>query len=1296
MRNAAKGPKKRVQVGPSDVEKEKAATRGEEAPKGPSKKQQKYYSYDYFKEWDKFDVDKEIERIEEEEKKQTEYRSFSKKSADFESPEEVHDPLTTYKIDEMTPLEKRVAAKREKEKGNECMKAAETNAAVGFYSKALELVPGDHLVLGNRAQAYIGIKCYYQAELDCDLALSIEPSYAKARYRRAVAREEQGKLEEAKEDYDELLKEQPDHTLGQQKRAVLEVKLRKKRAAEEAKRKEEEERRRYDSAPRKKIQIQELDDEEDDDGMDAEALKKAREAVKQKQEDKTPPRSNGSRFTDVTNELTNTESDEAKSRRLKSSAETNILKLQAARKEKELGNNCFKAKDLAGAVRHYSRGLDLLPADDSEERHLILCNRALVLLQQDKTAEAESDCSEAIKANATWGKAWHRRGIAKAKVGRLDEALEDLEQALKLEPNSKSTIDEIKNVRNKQLAQSRTPAAGKMRVQIEEVETDSEDDDVVVINSPGSKNKPGPQGDKDTDSSPQNGPGAAAKKVQIIEEDDDSDNEMLQVGRGAASEGEGEVMDDEEAVSVAPSGARSSGGSKPVAIEEVSDDEDEAHQPAAESKNASMPPEAPGAGKAAKKVAIEEVDSEEEEGELMEDSASVSKAPSAAVGKMSVAAASPKIVLIEEDDSDEDEPEKASAAPAELPPAAVVAKRTAWEETPDVDVAKVRAAKKIKEEADNAFKNAMFEKGAALYSKALEALGCDEDTAPEQTVCCLNRAACNLQVREYGQVIADCGQVLDWDPENVKAYLRRGLAYEGSGRFNKAAADMREALSIEFASGGLTALGTKAKECLERCKKAEPDLRAIPIPTRVRITPPAHRPAPVKQECATASVAVNSVGAERLGASGKNFIAADAFSGSTPGYVFKKGDLGLGYYKDPAAGAKVAAGGEEEEDIRIIMDQTGVDRARAAAALNEHKEAAGAILAIEDEKEGKPPAAAAAASKAAAEAAEKPPPSAAEKLKAAHCAEAEDHKNKGNLAFKAGKYRSAIMHYSAAIDLDDANATYYTNLAAAHNVLKDYENGLKMAIAARKADPKYVKGIYRHAQALQGLGKLREALAAYEEGLALMPDSAQMAEGRTQVCKAIRDSESSELNAIAKLKALKEQEEKQKAAHAQQPPAATKSVAAPPIAAAGVGGAPQGPVGAAGASESGPKSGAEIKKALRNMRKDMVGLFQMMVQCAPAQLPKLLKSGLEEEELVPIIRSLAEHGVAAAPQQSFELLRGLADVPRVAIVLAMLDRKDTKMLEALLLRLHPSKASEAGLVTYDVEAWANLRKALGV
>ena len=177
--------------------------------------------------------------------------------------------------------------------------------------------------------------------------------------------------------------------------------------------------------------------------------------------------------------------------------------------------------------------------------------------------------------------------------------------------------------------------------------------------------------------------------------------------------------------------------------------------------------------------------------------------------------------------------------------AAPVARRAAWEETPGVDVAQMRAARNFKEEADEAWRNSQFEHGAALYSKALETLRFEEDTAAEQAMCCLNRAACNMQVHEYGQVIADCCQVLDWDADNVTAYLRRGLAYEGSRRFSKAAADMREALSIQSASGGLRhTLAKKAKECLERCVKAEPELREIPIPTRARITPPAHQQHP--------------------------------------------------------------------------------------------------------------------------------------------------------------------------------------------------------------------------------------------------------------------------------------------------------------------------------------------------------------------------------------------------------------------------------------------------------------------
>ena len=73
------------------------------------------------------------------------------------------------------------------------------------------------------------------------------------------------------------------------------------------------------------------------------------------------------------------------------------------------------------------------------------------------------------------------------------------------------------------------------------------------------------------------------------------------------------------------------------------------------------------------------------------------------------------------------------------------------------------------------------------------------------------------------------------------------------------------------------------------------------------------------------------------------------------------------------------------------------------------------------------------------------------------------------------------MHYSAAIKLDDKNAIYYANLAAAHNVVKEYEDGLKMALAGRKADPMLVQNVYLQAQSLYGLGRLRDAVSAYEQ-----------------------------------------------------------------------------------------------------------------------------------------------------------------------------------------------------------------------
>ena len=58
------------------------------------------------------------------------------------------------------------------------------------------------------------------------------------------------------------------------------------------------------------------------------------------------------------------------------------------------------------------------------------CNVHLVPLQ------AEQDCTEALAADATFIKAWHRRGTARRAQGKLLEAAEDFEAALRLEPGS--------------------------------------------------------------------------------------------------------------------------------------------------------------------------------------------------------------------------------------------------------------------------------------------------------------------------------------------------------------------------------------------------------------------------------------------------------------------------------------------------------------------------------------------------------------------------------------------------------------------------------------------------------------------------------------------------------------------------------------------------------------------------------------------------------------------------------------------------------------------------------------------
>lgn len=103
-------------------------------------------------------------------------------------------------------------------------------------------------------------------------------------------------------------------------------------------------------------------------------------------------------------------------------------------------------------------------------------------------------------------------------------------------------------------------------------------------------------------------------------------------------------------------------------------------------------------------------------------------------------------------------------------------------------------AELLKEKGNDAFKAASFEQAIDLYTQAIKAAA--DDAAPLALSCFNNRAACHQQLSNFSAVIRDCTHVLEFEPENQKALLRRALAYEGLERYPLALQDIRALNSI--------------------------------------------------------------------------------------------------------------------------------------------------------------------------------------------------------------------------------------------------------------------------------------------------------------------------------------------------------------------------------------------------------------------------------------------------------------------------------------------------------------------
>ncbi|KAL5211201.1 hypothetical protein ABZP36_022048 [Zizania latifolia] len=113
-------------------------------------------------------------------------------------------------------------------------------------------------------------------------------------------------------------------------------------------------------------------------------------------------------------------------------------------------------------------------------------------------------------------------------------------------------------------------------------------------------------------------------------------------------------------------------------------------------------------------------------------------------------------------------------------------------------------------------------------------------------------------------------------------------------------------------------------------------------------------------------------------------------------------------------------------------------------------------------------------------------------------------KDKGNNAFKVRQWTKAVEFYSKAIKLNDTNATYYCNRAAAYLELGRYKQAEADCDQALLLDKKNVKAYLRRGIAREVVLNYQEALQDFRHALSLEPRNKAGLSGEKRLQKKLR------------------------------------------------------------------------------------------------------------------------------------------------------------------------------------------------
>lgn len=122
----------------------------------------------------------------------------------------------------------------------------------------------------------------------------------------------------------------------------------------------------------------------------------------------------------------------------------------------------------------------------------------------------------------------------------------------------------------------------------------------------------------------------------------------------------------------------------------------------------------------------------------------------------------------------------------------------------------------VKEAGDECYKNAQFEDAIRKYTECLDLI--QDKRSPLAIKCYANRSACYKQLSDFDNTINDTTAVLEAEPNNVKALVRRAQAFEAIERYRFALQDVRAVLHMppELAGAANIALANGMQHRLNR------------------------------------------------------------------------------------------------------------------------------------------------------------------------------------------------------------------------------------------------------------------------------------------------------------------------------------------------------------------------------------------------------------------------------------------------------------------------------------------------